>query len=174
MTYGPPHPGPGDTVTAPATPPAGPGVQPPFAAPPIDGDRTRVWVGFGVGAAALLLCCVGGVAGFGGLMVTGVRAVNEQAQATVRNYLDALSEERFDEAYGLLCDSAQDDESPQEFADRVSDEPQVSEFTVGQAEITDEVVVPADVRYATGSQRELLFRLEQDSGTGQFEVCGVQ
>src|SRR5262245_28432235 len=70
----------------PSGPPPGPGVQPPFAAPPTDGDRTRVWVGLGVGAAALVLCCLGGLAGLAGLIYTGTQAIDEQSRVTVDRY----------------------------------------------------------------------------------------
>jgi hypothetical protein len=155
-------------------PPAGPGVQPPFAAPPIDADRTRLWVGLGVGAAALVLCCVGGVVGFGGLVVTGVKALNEQATVTVDRYLGALAERRYDDAYDLLCDERQRDESVAEFTRRVAQGPQVTSYTVGEPQINREIVVPADVRYDGGDERDLQFVLQQDRGTGRFEVCGVE
>ena len=168
-----PHAGGRDVVPAPP-PPAGPGVQPPFAAPPIDADRTRLWVGLGVGAAALVLCCVGGAVGFGGLVVTSVKAVNEQATVTVDRYLGALAERRYDDAYDLLCDERQRDESVAEFTRRVGQGPQVTSYTVGTPQINRQVVVPADVRYDGGHVRDLRFVLEQDRGTGRFEVCGVE
>src|SRR5437016_152585 len=43
------------------SPPRGPGVAPPFAAPPTDRSRKSLWIGLGVGALLLVLCCVGGV-----------------------------------------------------------------------------------------------------------------
>jgi hypothetical protein len=158
----------------PATPPTGPGVQPPFAAPPIDGDRTRVWVGLGVGAAALVLCCLGGVAGFGGLLYTGIQAQNERARATVSGYLNALSAEDYVKAYSLLCDRAQNSESVQAFTERVSDEPHVDAFTLGRAQFNQEIVLPADVRFDDGQQRTVRFQLEDDVNTGELEVCGVE
>jgi hypothetical protein len=155
-------------------PPQGPGVQPPFAAPPIDGDRTRVWVGLGVGAAAVLLCCLGGAAGIGGLMVTGVQALNEQAHVAVGSYLDALEAENFVEAYSRLCDDAQRRESVQQFSARVSAQPHVDGYTLRDADIADRIVLPADVRYDTGQQRTIRFVLIQDTETGELEVCGFE
>jgi hypothetical protein len=155
-------------------PPTGPGVQPPFAAPPIDADRTRLWVGLGVGAAALVLCCAGGVLGFGGLVVTGLEALNEQATVTVDRYLGALADRRYDDAYALLCDERQRDESVAEFSRRVGAGPQVTSYTVGEPQIDREVVVPADVRYDTGLESDQRFVLKQNRGTGRFEVCGVE
>lgn len=162
-------------MTAPAPPPpTGPGVQPPFAAPPIDGDRTRVWVGLGLGAAALVLCCLGGAAALGGLTITGFRALQEQAQVTVEDYLGALAEQRYADAYALLCDARQREESVDEFTDRVSDSPRVASYTVGDPEVSQEIVVPADVDYDGGQRQDLRFLLEQDGGTGRLEICGVE
>ncbi len=170
-SYGPP-------LVAPPRPqpPPGPGVRPPFAAPPIDGDRTRIWVGLGVGAAALVLCCLVGVAGVGGIMVTYVRAVNEQAQASVREYLDGLTKEDYAAAYGTLCNSAQQRESERQFADRVSRSPRVVSYTLhdGEATKSGQFVVPADVSFTTGREQRLLFTLEQDVRENRFEVCGIQ
>lgn len=157
-----------------AVPPPGPGVQPPFAAPPIDGDRTRVWVGLGVGAAALVLCCVAGIAGIGGLMVTGVQAINEQAHATVRHYLDALVREDYAGAYAVLCDTAQRRESQRQFAERVSRGPRVVRYTLRETEIAEQIVVPADVSFVTGVDRELRFVLDQDTTDNRLEVCDVK
>lgn len=155
-------------------PPAGPGVQPPFAAPPVDGDRTRVWVGLGVGAVALVLCCVGSVVGFGGLIVTGMQAISEQAKVTVDNYLGALAERRYADAYGLLCDELQARESADAFARRVGRGPQVASYTVGTPETERQpIMVPADVRYDSGQQRTLRFTLTQDRDNGRLEICDV-
>ena len=177
-SYGPSSPpvAPGSPPFAPGwtAPPPGPGVQPPFAAPPIDGDRTRVWVGLGVGAAALVLCCVGGVAAVGGLMVTGVRAVNEQSQAAVTHYLDAFIKEDYRAAYSQLCDVEQKRETAQQFADRISRGPRVVSYTLHDTEVAQRIVVPADVSFTTGTARALRFVLDQDTGEGRFEVCGIE
>lgn len=155
-------------------PPAGPGVQPPFAAPPVDGDQTRRWVGLGVGAAALVLCCIGAVAGLGGLIFAGVQAVNEQARVTVEKYLGALSQRKYADAYGLLCDDLQARESADAFARRLGRGPQVAGYTVGEPNIErTPITVPAEVRYDSGQARTLRFTLEQDRDNGQLEICGV-
>lgn len=174
-------PGPAGPVLAapgqpgPSGPPPGPGVQPPFAAPPIDGDRTRVWVGLGVGAVALVLCCLGGLAGLGGLIYTGTQAIDEQSRVTVDRYLGALVKKDYRDAYSMLCDSAQQGESEAAFTTRLSQGPQVESYQIGKPETTNiPVTVPADVQYDTGVRRNLRFALKQDSKTAEFEVCGVQ
>lgn len=155
-------------------PPAGPGVQPPFPAPPVDGARTRVWVGLGVGAAALVLCCVGSVVGFGGLIVAGMQAASEQAKVTVGDYLGALKERKYAEAYALLCDQLQARESADAFSRRVAEGPQVTGYTVGKPETDQQpIIVPADVRYDSGRQRSLRFTLTQDRDNAKLEICDV-
>lgn len=155
-------------------PPAGPGVQPPFPAPPRDGERKRVWIGLGVGAVALVLCCVGGVVGFGGLIVTGMQAVSEQAKVTVGDYLKALTERRYPDAYRLLCDEAQARESEAAFARRIGAGPQVAGYTVGKPDTNQQpVVVPAEVSYDSGQQRSLRFTLTQDRDNAKLEICRV-
>jgi len=133
-----------------------------------------VWVGLGVGAAALLLCCLGGIAGFGGLIYTGMQAIDEQARATVGSYLDALEAEDFVEAYGLLCDQIQRQESVEAFTERVSDDPQVTSYRLGETDVAEDIVLPAELRYENGQERTLRFRLVDDGDTGELEICGVE
>src|SRR4051794_15605559 len=68
-------------------PPPGPGVTPPFTAPPSDRDRRGLWLGLGVAAVMLVLCCVGGAVGVGLLAVSTSRQVQTTARATVVRYL---------------------------------------------------------------------------------------
>ena len=63
----------------------------------------RLWLGLGAAGLATLLCCGGGLGAGIGLGVTGAQAVNEQAQAVVGEYLDALRAGRYAEAYEALC-----------------------------------------------------------------------
>ncbi len=163
----------GAPVVAPAPPP-GPGVTPPFPAPPAEGRSTRLWVGLGVGGLALVLFCGAGAAAVVGLVVTGTRAVNEQAQVVVGNYLDAVRDEDYPRAYRLLCDEAQDDENADEFATRVRAQQPISSYDVGEASLAAELVVPVDVTYRAGGSGTLRFYLAQDGGTGQLEVCEIE
>ena len=162
-----------DQPPAAPPPPPGPGVQPPFVAPPTDGTSRRRWTAVGLSAGAALLLCLAGVAGFGGLVYFGVQAVREQAQGTVVDYLTALRDQEFGEAYALLCDSVQANTSPTEFARASQDSPQVSRFDVGQPSLaTAEIEVPATIDYADGGVRAVRFLMFQDPSTGAFEVCG--
>ncbi|SDZ25661.1 hypothetical protein SAMN05444365_10881 [Micromonospora pattaloongensis] len=169
------------TIPGPATPPAvvptpppGPGARPPFAAPPTEGRTARVWVGIGVAALAVLLCCGGGAAALVGIAVTGTQAVNERSHAVVAAYFDAVEQREYAKAYALLCDDIHRRESVPEFERRVSAEPAIDSYTIGDATIANVVIVPVDVRYDRGGQRTLHVELSQDAGTGEFEVCGIR
>ncbi|MDG4827569.1 hypothetical protein O7635_37485 [Asanoa sp. WMMD1127] len=158
----------------PPVPPSGPGVQPPFAAPPTEGRTRRLWLGLGAAGLFVLLCCGGGVAAIAGLTVFGVRAIDERARVVVTDYVSALEQAEYGEAYALLCDDRQRAQSPADFAATESLEPRIRSFQVRptQTGATD-IVVPVDVTYASGSSSTLRFVLAQDRGTGEFEVCGV-
>src|SRR5215470_1555921 len=97
-------------------PPPGPGVQPPFVAPPTDGARQRRWLAIGLAAASALLCCVGGLFGLGGVVVLGGRAVIDEAKLAVTNYLTAVERQNYAGAYRLLCDQIQARTTETEFA----------------------------------------------------------
>ncbi|MBF9134129.1 hypothetical protein I0C86_35105 [Plantactinospora sp. S1510] len=156
---------------APAPPP-GPGAVPPFAAPPSEGRGMRMWLGIGVAALAVVLFCGGGGAALVGLLVSGAEALNEQARTVVGEYLDAVDDEEFSKAYHLLCDAAQQQESPAEFQRRVSAEPEIASFQVGDVSLTSELSVPVDVTYASGGQDNLRALLDQDSAGG-LKVCDI-
>jgi hypothetical protein len=152
-------------------PPPGPGVQPPFVVAPIEGRRARTWLSLGVAGGLLAACCgVGGVA-IGGLLVFGAEAVNEQAQRAVRDYLAALAEEEWEQAYELRCEDDRGRESLNDFARRQLQQPQIDEYEVGDLDVA-EMTVPVRVTYADDSGAQLTVPVEQDE-TGQFEVCGT-
>ncbi len=164
-----PHPGPVPD------PPQGPGVIPPFPVPPTEGRSSRVWLGIGVGALVTVLVCGGGVAAVIGLATTGARALNEQVDVVVGDYFEAVKQKRFDDAYEQLCEDAQDDESPAEFTQRLSAEPALANYTVGNLAVSAiEPVVPVDVVYVGGAKDTVQVSLSQNSSTGRLEVCGVE
>ncbi|GIF68636.1 hypothetical protein Ais01nite_66710 [Asanoa ishikariensis] len=159
----------------PPVPPQGPGVVPPFAAPPTEGRTKRLWLGLGVAGVFALLCCGGGIASVAGLTVFGVRAIEEQARVVVTDYVEALQHAEYADAYALLCDSRQRAQSPTDFAATESLAPRIDRFQVGSISTgsTNGIIVPVDVTYATGSSSTLSFTMAQDRGTGGLEVCGV-
>lgn len=162
-------------------PPPGPGVQPPFVAAPIEGRRMRLGIGLGVAGGLLAACCGLGVLSGGGLLVLGERMVNEQAQAAVDGYLSAVVEQEWQEAYDQRCQQDRRAESLDQFAQRVSRQPQIEEYQVGDLRIEDGqdplgfdalMAVPVDVAYADGTDTVLEVPVDQNPQTGEFEVCG--
>ncbi|AEB46712.1 hypothetical protein VAB18032_28206 [Micromonospora maris AB-18-032] len=154
------------------TPPAGPGVAPPFAAPPTEGRRSRLWLGLGAGALALVLCCGGGGAAVVGLLVSGVQAIEEQGRTVSSDYYRALADGEYGQAYDQLCEDAKRRESRQEFERRAAAEPQIVSYRVGSVDTTT-LTVPVDVTLAGGGQERQQVVLGQDQQTGAMEVCGV-
>src|ERR1700742_2689945 len=89
------------------TPPQGPGVVAPFAAPPRDRDMKGLWIGLGVGGLVLALCCIGGVVGIGFLVPVVDDVGRSQVASVVREYLGELEREDYAAARGLLCQQEQ-------------------------------------------------------------------
>jgi hypothetical protein len=155
-------------------PPAGPGVQPPFAAPPQEGRTTRVWLGLGAAGLAVLLCCGGGLAAIVGLGLTAVDSLNERAHATVGKYLQDLGADRYPDAYKLLCGDIRSQESLSDFTARMSQRPKVTDYVLHRAKILNsEVDVPADLTYTDNTQAQVTYRLVTDQSTGDVQVCGT-
>ncbi|GAA0475728.1 hypothetical protein Ade02nite_41910 [Paractinoplanes deccanensis] len=152
-------------------PPQGPGVQPPFPAPPVEGKGRRIGMGLGIGAGVLVLVCGGGAAALVGLLSSASGALQEQAQAAVGDYLSALKAGNYADAYDSLCDRAKRDETQAEFRTRISAEEPIVQWTLGDLELTYQISVPVRATFAGGDVEELTALLDQDTTTGQFEVC---
>lgn len=155
-------------------PPPGPGVQPPFVAPPTDGARRRRWVAGALAAGAALVICVGGLVGLGGLVVFGNQMIKDEARAAVTDYLTALRDGSWADAYNLLCDERQSLTTEAQFARTQSAGPRVSSFTVGQLDLTNGITVPATITFTNLSVDTVRYELKQDRKTGAFEVCGQE
>jgi hypothetical protein len=147
-------------------------VVPPFAAPPIEGRGARVWLGLGAGALALLLCCGGGGAALVGLVVSNVQAIEEQGRAVTDDYYRGLVERKYGQSYDALCDDAQRRESRAEFERRVSAEPRIASYRVGEVDPVT-LTVPVAVTLGGGSRVDQQVTLAPDEQTGAMEVCGV-
>jgi hypothetical protein len=170
QSYGPP-PGPPPVPD----PPQGPGVTPPFPVPPTEGRSSRLWMGIGIGALVAVLVCGGGIAAIIGLATTGTRALNEQVEVVVGDYFEAVQQKRYNDAYGQLCEDVHEEESVADFTRRVSAEPVISRYDIGNlSPAAIDLAVPVDVVYADGASATLRVLLEQDGSTGAFEVCGVE
>jgi hypothetical protein len=157
----------------PPPPPQGPGVHPPFPAPPVEGRGRRIGVGLGVGGAVLLLVCGGGGAAAVGLISVMTSALNEQADVVVTDYLESLRDREWSQAYDQLCETAKQEESESEFTSRVSTAELITSWDVGSVDLNGSTA-PVTVTYSDGDTAELKAYLEQNRSTGGFEVCSVK
>jgi hypothetical protein len=153
-------------------PPPGPGVTPPFPAPPTDRNRRGLWIGLGLGALALVVCCAGGLFGFGVIVVNGTDQVKRQARDVVGGYFDALIDRDYERAYELLCPALTGQTSEEQFSTRQEGGPHPVRYTLGQTELGNAIIVPAYVSYDEGGSRQRRVRLEQVRSTGELKVCG--
>ncbi|MEV8508001.1 hypothetical protein AB0368_24725 [Actinoplanes sp. NPDC051475] len=161
------------TTTPAPPPPQGPGVVPPFPAPPVEGRGRRVGLGVGLGAGVLVLVLGGGLAAAIGLFTVASDALNEQADVVVSDYLDAVRDRRYADAYEMLCQQTKDDQTEAEFTSKVSDDEPIASYDVGDLE-TIQLSAPVDVTYADGSTGRLEAYLQQNRRTGRFEVCSIE
>jgi hypothetical protein len=163
-----PAPGPaaGGTVI-----PQGPGVQPPFPAPPAEGRGSRIGWSLGIAGAALVLCCGGALTAFFGFGVAQVAALDEQSKVVVTSYLDAISEQKYGEAYDLLCDEQQARVSENTFAQRERGKPELSSYDLGEYDINLNQL-PVTERYRDGSTDQVTYQFANDPATAQLEICG--
>jgi hypothetical protein len=159
-----------DGPAAPAPPP-GPGVTPPFTAPPADRNRRGLWIGLGVGALVLVLCCAGGLAGFGLLVVGTNKQVQTQATQVVRGYLDALEAGDYDTAYSHLCSDLKRQVTATEFAAGQEQGPRLTGYLIHQPQIGNAIIVPVDVRYQDGTSLRRRYELRQESGGQELRIC---
>ena len=152
------------------SPPQGPGVHPPFPAPPVEGKGKRIGLAFGIAATVLVLVCGGGGIALVGLGTSAQGAMDERAQAAVRGYLDAVQKRDYNKAYDLLCDQTQRAESPAEFRSRIAEEPVITQYTLGAFDLVN-LSVPVEATFENGQTDQLDAVLAQDNSTGAFEVC---
>lgn len=158
-------------MTASAPIPDGPGVAAPFPAPPAEGGGARLGWALAVAGVFLVLCCGGGTAALIGFFVTQVAATNEQSQAVVGSYLEALREQDYDAAYELLCDDEQAELSKDRFASRERARKRLQSYDIGEFDLNSGTV-PVTERYRDGTTDVVTYVLEPDEKTAQLEICG--
>jgi hypothetical protein len=159
------------TTAAPPIAPPGPGVIPPFAAPPAEGHGRRLGIGIAIGAVVLVLCCGGGIAGFVGLVVTQANQRERDARTVVTSYMNDWRKQDYAAAYQLLCSDQRDQVTVGEFTADI-DQDTVVEFTVSDPEAqADAIVVPVHVTFDDGSFTDPVFQVVVDSD-GNSKVCG--
>lgn len=161
------------TVAPPVPPPMGPGVQPPFPAPPTEGRGRRIGLGLGIGGAVLVLFCGGGLAAGVGLVTAMGPALDEQAHKVVTEYFDAVQAKHYAQAYAQQCDEVKKSESEAQYAERVGANP-IGGYSIGKLSLDVDLTIPVDLRYEDGRSTTAQVSLGQNTQTGQFQVCGVE
>ena len=151
--------------------PQGPGAAAPFPAPPAEGGGARLGWGLGIAGAILVLCCGGGITAFIGLVVTQVAATNEQSRAVVSHYLDALRNDKYDEAYDLLCDEEQAVVSQDRFETRERARKKISSYQIGEFDVYNDSV-PVHESYRDGTTDDVKYFLKPDGKDAKLEICG--
>jgi hypothetical protein len=156
-------------------PPPGPGVYAPFPAPPTEGRRFRIGLGLGIGALVVFLVCGGGLAAAVGLGAVMTRALNEQAEVVIGDYIKDINAGRYADAYASLCAETKATLSQAQFTSQVAGAERIRDWDVGKVDLTDvDLAVPVDVTYTDGDTARLQAYLGQNQETGQFQVCRLQ
>lgn len=153
-----PPPGPGIPA-----PPQGPGAAPPFASPPTERDKRRMWISLGIGAVVLVLCCAGGIGGVGVVIIGGVEQSKRQATATVEAFLDAVQDGNVRDARNQICSGLGPGTSVGELVSRASDT-EFTSYTLGEAELSSTIDVPATLS-APGGDVEQLYLVGSEGTT---------
>ena len=143
-------PPPGQGVPA---PPQGPGAAPPFAAPPTERDKRRMWMSIGIGITVLLLCCAGAAGGIGVIIFSGLEDSKRQATATVEAYLDAVQDGNTRGARAQICSDLGAGVSPSELVSRASST-EFTSYSLGEAKFTSTIDVPATLSTPSGEVRQ--------------------
>ena len=150
-------------------PPRGPGVAPPFAAPPTDRNRRGLWIGLGVGAVVLVLCAVGGVAGIFVLYRASIDQAKREGTTVVTVYLNALRGNDFNTAHAQLCPRLAREVPPSRLAAQYRAEP-FTGFRLDEPRLTSVIEVTAHLDTSSG-QVDRTFELQAQ---GQiYKICGI-
>ncbi|BCJ29323.1 hypothetical protein Asera_34310 [Actinocatenispora sera] len=154
-------------------PPAGPGAVVPFTAAPRE-RNPRVWIGLGVVAFLVVLCCGGGIAG-----IFGYGTYQEhQISAAADKFLVALEDQQYAQAYRMQCQQARAQESEHEFVSRLDNQPRLESHqlsTPRQYQGNTVFEVPATLQYEGGQSRSLdVIVVGSSAGGGVgWQVCGT-
>jgi hypothetical protein len=142
----------------------------------MDGARRRRGQAIALIITAAALCLVGGVAGVGGLVVLGQRAIIDEARDVVTRYVTAVQHTNYSSAYALLCRQQRLQITESEFVHTFEGQPSVLGFTVGDPVISSNqtvIDVPVVLRTTATPSRSQHYQVTQDESTAEFRVCGV-
>jgi hypothetical protein len=164
------HPAGGIADAGVPAPPPGPGVAPPFAAPPSDKSRRGLWIGLGVGGLVLLLFCAVGLFGIGVLVVGATDQAKREATQVVTSYLNALQAGRYDRAHAYYCDRLAREVTRVELAAEARREP-FTDFRLDDPRIANGVEVAAHLT-TSGGEVTKTFYLE--TAGQELQICAIR
>ena len=98
--------------------------------------------------------------------------VVEQSQTAVSDYLTAVKNQDYGQAYDQLCQSERERYTRSQYTRMLEVRPRIDSFTVAQPEVSENVVVPATLVYSDGTAQTVKYVVEQDPSSSDFEVCG--
>ncbi|MQA25720.1 MAG: hypothetical protein GEU94_09635 [Micromonosporaceae bacterium] len=140
--------------------PAGPGVRPPFAAPPVRKEPGKLALWLILGGLGVVVCLVAGGIGLGGALISAYNDTDREARTAVSDYLDALRDEQYGDAYRMTCRAHRKEVSEESFAASKRgagrlDAYQLDTILPVEAPDSDEpepaYAVPAELRFDDGS-----------------------
>jgi hypothetical protein len=147
-------------------------VQAPFATPPTERDRKRLWIGLGVGAALLVLCCGIGAFGIGAFIVNRTDALRSEGTSVVRQYLDGLRDGNYRHSYSLLCGDLRGAIPLSKFTAEKEREPRLVSYQLYEPQLSSGgVVVDVDVTVSGGGSDHRRFDLVEDTEAGALRIC---
>jgi hypothetical protein len=153
-------------------PPPGPGVAPPFAAPPSERSRKRMWIGLGVAGLVLVVCCAGGLFGVGVYAVANNDLASRQATTVVTQYLDALHAEDYRTAQAKLCDDLAQRTPVAQVAEQARREP-FTAYRLDPPQVAQTAEVTAHLTGPDGQPFTHTYTVEP-ADTGEWRICGIR
>jgi hypothetical protein len=157
-------------------------VQPPFAAPPVQKEGGKLALGLIIGGVVMLLCLVGGGIGLGGAVYSAFRETDREAKAAAGEYLDAIREQRYSDAYEMTCKPLRRKVDEGEFTASKQRDDKIVDYQLSQVQALDgQLVVPAKLQLENGDETRIGVVMVREvipgSGKGpraksRFRVCG--
>src|SRR6266545_250022 len=180
---GPPQPPPQPPAPVRQSVPPGPGVQPPFAAPPVQKEGGTLALTLIIGSVVMVLCLVGGGIGLGSAVYSAFRETDREAKAAAGQYLDAIREQRYSDAYKMTCKPLRRKVDESEFTATKQRGGRIVDYELAQVEALQDgrLVVPATLQLESGDKTRIgvVMVREVVSGSGKgpraksrFRVCG--
>ncbi|MGH3727606.1 MAG: hypothetical protein ACRDTU_02520 [Micromonosporaceae bacterium] len=136
-----------------------------------------------LGGFTLLLCLVGGGVGAGGAVISAFNETDREARAVAADYLGAIADERFSDAYRMTCKPLRREIDEQEFTDRKRQNARIVDYEIStiQAMQDGRFLVPAELELESGNRERIGLVMAREpvgsARTGpdaksEFRVCG--